>query len=90
MMMRKPQDRSVPLRVTFDPQADAVYIYLTEIGPGGVAEMYPCEGIARWINLDFGADRRLLGIEVLGATRRLPAALLRQLDAAPRKSGHEA
>jgi len=32
------------------------------------------------INLDFDADGRLIGVEVLGASRRLPTALLDQAE----------
>jgi uncharacterized protein YuzE len=64
------------MRVTFDAQADAAYIYLVEdslkpLETVGVADILP------WmINLDFDADGRLVGIEVLDARRLLPAAFL--------------
>jgi uncharacterized protein YuzE len=36
------------------------------------------------INLDFDAEGRLIGVEVLGASDKLPSSLLALGDAAPR------
>ena len=67
-----------PLKVTYDPDVDAAYIYLTEIPAGGVARTYCCDSaeVDGMINLDFDAEGRLLGIEVLGAKTKLPIGLL--------------
>jgi uncharacterized protein YuzE len=67
------------VRVEYDPDVDAAYIYLTEIKPGGVATTVPGwpNTQAFEINLDFDADGRLLGIEVLDASKRLPIDFLR-------------
>lgn len=71
------------VRITFDSESDAAFIYLVpDIGPGEVAHTHMCdleiqEGA---IILDFDADDRLLGVEVLGATKLLPAAVLRQAN----------
>jgi uncharacterized protein YuzE len=47
------------LRVTFDEEADAAYIYFQEALHGS-AKTVPVEGILPWmINLDFDADGRL-------------------------------
>jgi len=65
--------------VTFDKEADAAYIYLAEsIGTGGVKKTYPCDSreVGGMINLDFDAEGRLVGVEVLDASRLLPDALL--------------
>jgi len=67
----------VNLKITYDRSVDAAYIYLAgEMDP--VAYTYPCDPLeARAeINLDFGADGRLIGVEVLDASRKLPKALL--------------
>ncbi len=71
------------MRVTYDPQVDAAYIYLVdEILIGGVHDTYPCDprpapdGVDGMINLDFDYDDRLIGIEVIDASKRLPKALL--------------
>ena len=50
---------------TFDPEADAVYIYL---GEGEVAET---EEVAPNVMLDFDADGRVVGVEVLTASKVL-------------------
>jgi len=67
------------IRVKHDRQADAAYIYLTEIKPGEVVRTYPCDpqGVDGMINLDFDAAGCLVGVEVLGASRKLPASLLK-------------
>lgn len=65
--------------VTFDPSADAAYIQLApRIDAGGVSRTYPCDPleVEGMINLDFDADGRLIGIEVLGATSKSPPELL--------------
>jgi len=67
------------VRVTYDKSTDAAYIYLTDnIGAGGVAKTYCCDPleVKGQINLDFDDEGRLVGIEVLGGSRRLPLALL--------------
>jgi len=67
------------MRVTYDRSVDAAYIHLEErIQPGGVAYTYPCDPleVRGEINLDFDHEGRLLGIEVLDASKMLPAAIL--------------
>jgi uncharacterized protein YuzE len=66
------------MRITYDPTANAAYIYLVEIRSGGVARTYPCDPqeVGGMINLDFDSDGRLLGIEVLDASKKLPLGLL--------------
>lgn len=69
------------MRITYDRSVDAAYIYLVpEIGRGQVKKTYTCDptAIGGLINLDFDVSGRLLGIEVLDATRKLPEALLRK------------
>jgi len=62
------------LKVTYDSLADATYIYLTEIGPGEAVRQLQA---APEIILDFDWEDRLIGIEVLNASRRLPDSILR-------------
>lgn len=67
------------MKITYDKSADAVYIYLVDIKPGGVANTYrldDSEEIADMINLDFDKDNRLLGIEILEASSQLPKEVL--------------
>ncbi|MFT2752920.1 DUF2283 domain-containing protein [Clavibacter sp. Sh2088] len=68
------------MRVTYDAAADAAYIYLAgTIADGESATqihsiMTP--GDRGEVALDFDADGRLLGIEVLHASAVLPAVVL--------------
>ena len=68
------------MRVTYDPYVDAAYICLREIEPGGSARTLPVEDVDDVSKgsfvLDFDKEGRLIGIEVLNASRALPKALL--------------
>jgi uncharacterized protein YuzE len=72
------------MRVTYDAAADAAYIALAEpIGDGEAATtihsiMTP--GDRGEVALDFDADGRLLGLEVLHAGAVLPAAVLAEAE----------
>jgi len=71
------------LRITFDPDANAAFIYLVpDIGPGEVVHTHMCDVEIREgaIILDFDADDRLLGVEILGATSLLPESVLLQAE----------
>lgn len=51
------------MRVTYDPQADAAYIYLVDkIEPKGVAATHHVNEL---INLDFDGENHLIAIELL-------------------------
>jgi uncharacterized protein YuzE len=72
--------RRKPVRFTHDPQADAVSIHLVDsIQPGGVARSHVCdiELPDRSIVLDFDIEDKLVGIEILGASRLLPEQMLK-------------
>lgn len=74
------------MRISFDPEADAAYIQLADvIGAGGVAFTYGCDpsDVDGMIHLDFDSDGRLVGIEVLDASGKLPPEVL--LQAEPRR-----
>jgi len=70
------------LRSTYDRRSDALYIYLADEG-GKVSKTYPCDPrevngeVNGEINLDFDASGRLIGIEVLEASRLAPRPLLK-------------
>lgn len=70
------------MRITYSKNADAAYIYLTDIKKGGVAKTHPCEvpGIKGEIMLDFDKDGRLVGIEILDASNGLPASFLKSAE----------
>ena len=67
------------MRITYDRQADAVYIHLTEgeLPPGRTATVkaQPPAGVEASVMLDW-KDDCLIGIEVLDASIRLPQDLL--------------
>ncbi|MER7679319.1 DUF2283 domain-containing protein [Streptomyces sp. NPDC096934] len=71
------------VRVTYDKTANAAYIYLTE--PRVCvrsARMYPCDpvDVDGMINLDFDEQGRLIGVEVLAASSKLPEYLLQSAE----------
>ena len=68
------------MHIEYDKKADAAYIYLVDIPPGGVKTTYPCDPkeINGMINLDFDEEGRLLGIEVMDASKKLPKEALTQ------------
>lgn len=71
------------MRITYDRTADAAYIYLAPvIKPGAVQTTYPCDPAETGgeVNLDFDAGGRLIGIEVLDASRKLHPALLKEAE----------
>ncbi len=70
----------VPLRVTYDPEVNAAYIYLAEEPAAGwrhgtTVTLDPVE-VGGMINLDLDEDGRLMGLEVLDARRVLSDQLL--------------
>ncbi|MCL6669307.1 DUF2283 domain-containing protein [Streptomyces panaciradicis] len=67
--------------VTYDRTVNAAYVYLTEPhGRATSARMYTCDpvGVDGMINLD--GQGRLIGIEVLAASSKLPEYLLRSAE----------
>lgn len=71
------------MRVTYEPSVDAAYLQLVdEIGAGGIAKTYPCDPneVAGMINLDFDSAGRLVGIEVLDASKLLPPGVLESAE----------
>jgi uncharacterized protein YuzE len=57
------------LRVTFDPLADAAYIYLRDPEPGFIHHTIIVDEVP--INLDLDRQGRLVGIEILSARATL-------------------
>ncbi|MFD7283514.1 DUF2283 domain-containing protein [Streptomyces sp. NPDC059862] len=71
------------VRVTYDKTANAAYVYFTEPQVRAQsAHMYPCDPVAvdGMINLDFDEQGRLIGIEVLAASSKLPEYLLESAE----------
>lgn len=66
------------MRVTYDPTVDAAYVYLTDDALVSGRDSIPCEtppGVQTIVVLDW-KDGRIVGLEVLGASRHLHADLL--------------
>ncbi|GAA1471738.1 DUF2283 domain-containing protein [Corynebacterium felinum] len=64
------RDERKSLRFTFDPEADASYLYLTNEGTAASQTVIDTDrGI---VILDHDKHGRILGIEILGATAMLP------------------
>lgn len=60
------------MKITYDKEADAAYIYFREISPGEVADT---QGI--WpIHVDIAKDGEILGIEVMDASTILTYKVL--------------
>ncbi|MFT7767042.1 DUF2283 domain-containing protein [Clavibacter tessellarius] len=72
------------MRVTYDAVADAAYIALAgPVGDGEAATQIhsiTTPGDRGEVALDFDADGRLLGVEVLHASAVLPAAVLAEAE----------
>lgn len=68
------------MRITYDPEADAAYVYLvSEITEGSVAQQVHSIRLPHnngEVTLDLDNTGHILGIEILGATASLPAELL--------------
>lgn len=63
------------MRITYDTEADAAYVYLKDsISQGEATNTIVCDVDieSASIHLDFDATGHLLGFEVLGASRVLP------------------
>ena len=65
------------MRITYGPAADAACIYLAPRRPGMSKETIPMDIAGRAFAFDFGADGRLSYIEVLDASKVLPASVLK-------------
>jgi len=70
------------MRVTYDDEANAAYLELEDdVAEGSAVENVVVERPGRGdIVLDFDADGRLLGVEVIGATKLLHTAVLNAAD----------
>ena len=69
------------VRVKYDPEADAAFVYIgDDIPPGGAPESHVCDLEVKnaAVILLLSPDRRLVGLEVLGASRLLPSEVLRE------------
>lgn len=68
------------MRLTYDKDADAVYLSFVTVPRGGVKRTAPGEGDNLGINLDFDGQDRLVGVEILDASARLAPEVLRRAE----------
>ena len=64
------------MKITYDKEVDAAYIYLipeNDIVEGMVKKTYTCDTLETgvMINLDFDQNKKIVGIEVLDASKVL-------------------
>lgn len=62
------------MKVEIDKEADAAYIYFKEISPGEVIKTISLNDS---INIDINSEGKTIGIEVLDASKNLPAATMK-------------
>jgi YD repeat-containing protein len=67
------------LKLNYDKQVDAAYLSIIPTAPGLAKKTYACDPdeVGGQIQLDFDAEGRLIGIEVLDASHLLPKEVLR-------------
>lgn len=66
------------IKITYDKEADASYIFFQEPGNQKVAKTYLCNPseINGMINIDFDSNGKIIGIEVLDASKKLPKSII--------------
>jgi len=62
------------MKITFDKDADAVYIYFKEISP---REIKNTISLNDSVNIDIDEEGKTLGIEILDASKNLPSDTLK-------------
>ena len=65
------------IKITFDKEADAAYIYFKEIAKGEVAKTISLNDS---INIDLDADEQILGMEILNASENMPVSALNSAE----------
>jgi uncharacterized protein YuzE len=66
------------MKISYDEETDAAYIRLSEQKPSGVVEM------AEGVNLDVTEDGKIVGIEILDATQKIPLKSLFSCEYEPK------
>lgn len=67
------------MKIEFDREADAAYIYFTNISEG---EAVKTISLNDSINVDLDKDGKTLGIEILDATKNLPKNFMKSSEIA--------
>ncbi|HWF44910.1 MAG TPA: DUF2283 domain-containing protein [Candidatus Kapabacteria bacterium] len=65
------------MKITYDREADAAYIQLSDLEPDGAVEMK--DGV----NLDMTNDDQIVGIEILDASKHIPLGTLYRYEFEP-------
>ncbi len=76
------------MKLIYDPSVDSEYIQLTDsIYSNQVKNSYPCNPVEvkGEINLDFDESNKLIGIEVMDASKKLPQELLDKAEIRTKK-----
>jgi uncharacterized protein YuzE len=70
------------MKITHSVRTDQAYIALKEIGRGEAAFQHSVldERLSAMVVLDISAEGRLIGIDVMGATRGLPPEVLEEAE----------
>ena len=63
------------MKVTYDETADAMYVYLENIKPGTIKQTISLNDD---IIIDFDANNKIVGIEILDASKNLKAQTLKK------------
>ena len=62
------------MRIEYDREADAAYLYFKEISEGEVVQTISLNDS---VNIDLDKDGRTLGIEILDASKNLPRSAIK-------------
>jgi len=62
------------MKITFDKEADAAYIYFKDISEG---EVKTTISLNDSVNIDLDTEGKTLGIEILNASKNLPQSALK-------------
>jgi len=63
------------MKIEYDKEADAAYIYLKDIEEGEVASTISLSGS---LNIDLDKEGKTIGIEILDASKHSPQEFLKQ------------
>lgn len=64
------------MRIEYDKEVDGAYVWIKEPAPSEVAgEVWPAE-LGGEIGMLFGDDGKLIGIEIMPASKYLPAEVI--------------
>ncbi|MEK6888618.1 MAG: DUF2283 domain-containing protein [Nanoarchaeota archaeon] len=66
------------MKTEFDKEADAAYIYFKDIADGEVVETV---SLNESVSIDLDKDGKVLGIEILDASKHLPSSSLKTFTA---------